>query len=109
MIEVVNKYKHVPTQDDVYIGRGSVLGNPFTGSKDIANTKAQFQVGSREEAIEAYRDYIRDKVRQGDAGVIAALNDIWRKAKKGKVHLVCFCKPKACHGDVIKEMVEEHL
>jgi hypothetical protein len=30
MITVVNKYKHTPTENDVYIGRGSALGNPFT-------------------------------------------------------------------------------
>lgn len=27
MINVVNKYKHQPTDNDVYIGRGSPLGN----------------------------------------------------------------------------------
>jgi len=39
MITVVNKYKHVPTRDDVYIGRGSILGNPYSSIKD-RDTKA---------------------------------------------------------------------
>ena len=54
MIQVVNKYQHTPTDADVYIGRGSSLGNPFTGSKELANTKAEFQCSCREEAIASY-------------------------------------------------------
>jgi len=30
-------------------------------------------------------------------------------AKTGDVNLVCFCKPKACHGDIIKKLIEEKL
>ena len=41
---------------DVYCGRGSIWGNPYT-HLPLGQTQAQFQVGSREEAIEAYEDW----------------------------------------------------
>lgn len=109
MIEVVNKHKHQPSSTDFYIGRGSVLGNPFTGSKELSNTKALFQADSREEAIALYRNWINQKIQQRDPTVVAALNLIYLMAKQDGVKLICYCKPQACHGDVIKELVEAKL
>ena len=69
---------------NIYIGRGSKWGNPFIIGKD----------GNREEVIRKYREYIM----QSDL-----LNDL--EELRGKV-LGCFCKPKACHGDVLVELLE---
>ena len=44
--KVVNKYKE---SYDVYIGRGSIWGNPFIIGKD----------GDRDEVIKKYEDYIK--------------------------------------------------
>lgn len=109
MINVVNKYKHQPTDNDVYIGRGSPLGNPFTGSKKLEDTKAEFQCASREEAIESYEDYLRLAISNKNNYICQELNKIHKMAKLGDVNLVCFCKPKDCHGDVIKRIIEEKL
>jgi hypothetical protein len=49
MIKVVNKYSHIPTSNDIYIGRGSILGNPYT-HLPIKNTKAFIQYKTREES-----------------------------------------------------------
>jgi hypothetical protein len=61
------------------------FGNPFT-----------VQQYSRERCIELYREYFAERM----------LNDpVFRTAVmllKGKV-LGCFCKPLACHGDVIAD------
>jgi hypothetical protein len=70
----------------VYIGRGSKWGNPFVIGKD----------GTREEVIDKYRVWIMSQP--------PLLNEI--QELKGKV-LGCFCKPKACHGDVIVELLEK--
>ena len=51
---VVNKYKE---DYDVYIGRGSYWGNPYTHIKD-KETKASFTVKTREESISKYREYL---------------------------------------------------
>ena len=75
---------------DFYIGRGSPFGNPFDYMK----------LGiTRTECIEMYRTWFYKK-----------LNDpVFRDRVlelKGKV-LGCFCKPDACHGDVIVEYLEK--
>jgi len=60
------------------------------------NTKAQFKVETREEAIEAYREWIMNQPH-----LLADLHEL-----KGKT-LCCFCKPKSCHGDVLAELADE--
>lgn len=78
---------------DVYIGRPSKWGNPFTHLKK--NTRAEFLVESREAAIEAYRKWIK---KQPD--LLEDLHEL-----KGKI-LACWCKPQACHGNVLAEMAD---
>ena len=86
MCEVVNKYK---SQYDVYIGRGSHWGNPFVIGKD----------GDRDQVIAKYKDLLKQRLRSGDVTRADLL------ALDGK-KLGCFCKPKACHGDVLVDAVE---
>ena len=91
---VVNKRK---SAFDVYIGRGSKWGNPFTYKQ--TGTKAKFVVPDRETAVESYREWIT----QGEGRhLLDSLHEL-----KGKV-LGCYCKPKACHGDVLVDLVERH-
>ncbi len=99
MITVVNKYKHTPTDNDVYIGRGSVLGNPFTSITD-RNTKAVF---ISDNPIEDFEKYLIEKIAEKDKKICDELNRIY---KMDTVNLVCFCEPKPCHGDIIKRVVE---
>jgi hypothetical protein len=89
---VVNKRKHVPTPDDVYIGRPSKWGNCFS---HMRGTLACFKASSREEAIAKYREWI---TQQPD--LMAALPNLAGKT------LVCWCKPASCHGDVLADLVE---
>jgi hypothetical protein len=110
MIKVVNKSKHfISSKEDVYVGRGSILGNPYTGSKDIINTKALFQCNSREEAIEKYKEYLLNEINNKNTQICDELNRIYLKAKNGNVNLVCYCAPLFCHGDFIKELIEIKL
>lgn len=83
MEKVVNLRKE---KYDVYIGRGSKWGNPFLVGKD----------GIREEVIEKYKQYILNK-----PDLLDSLGEL-----TGKV-LGCFCKPRACHGDVLLELLQE--
>ena len=73
MITVVNKYKHTPTENDVYIGRGSVLGNPFTSIQD-RQTKAEFICGSREESVDSFREYLLKKISEKDKRICDEFN-----------------------------------
>ncbi len=80
---------------DVYIGRPSKWGNPYAYKND-GSTLAKYVVNSRDEAIDAYREYIRN----GDGKPL--LDDLCEL--RGK-RLGCWCKPERCHGDVLAELV----
>ena len=73
---------------DVYIGRGSIWGNPFVIGRD----------GNRKEVIEKYRTWILS-----NEFLLNNLNEL--KGKK----IGCFCKPLACHGDVLVGLLENGL
>lgn len=79
---------------DVYIGRGrgSIWGNPFT-HKD--GTTARFKVESREEAVDAYRRWLWERIRTEGGPLIEQLAELAGKT------LGCWCHPQACHGDVL--------
>ena len=74
---------------DVYIGRGSKWGNPYTIGRD----------GNREEVIIKYERYM--VMRRND--LLNSLEEL-----KGK-RLGCWCAPKACHGDVLIKLIEVFL
>lgn len=69
---------------EVYIGRGGPWGNPFVVGKEH----------TRDEAVAKYRVYLWQRIEEQSVTIeqLARLH--------GKT-LVCFCKPKACHGDVL--------
>jgi hypothetical protein len=103
MIQVVNKYKHIPTSDDLQIGRPSPFGNPYS---HLPNTLAKYRVNTREEAVKSYENYL-PSAYHNDPKIYALIHEIAVRVMMGKnVNLVCYCKPKSCHGDVIKKFVE---
>lgn len=121
MIEVVNRRTAPPLREGELrfaIGRSSsglgpgevalhALANPYSFKE---GTTAQYRVTTREETIERYGAWLLAKVAQKDQAICGALNTIYRAAKAGrKVSLACFCAPKACHGHVVAELVEEKL
>lgn len=81
---------------DIYIGRPSKWGNPFTHK---TGTKAKYIVGSRQEAIDKYRQWLINQPK---------LVEKVKTELRGKV-LGCWCAPKACHGDVLVEVANGNL
>jgi len=78
----------------VFIGRGSIFGNPFVIGRD----------GDRDQVIEKYRRYLWiDFQRNGDPSKF--IRQLAIKAKLMDIILECFCAPKRCHGDVIVSAV----
>ena len=106
MIAVVNRYRHKPTDHDIYIGRGSPFGNPYS---HMDGTTAIYRVDTREEAIENYRVWFH-RERLNNVIVYSRLNKMiaWLM-RGGDINLVCTCAPKACHGDIIKQYLESVL
>ena len=78
------------SQYDVYIGRGSKWGNPFSHK---SGTKALYIVGSRDEAVASYKEWI-----QQQAHLMDSLHEL-----RGKT-LGCWCAPQSCHGDILVEL-----
>lgn len=64
---------------------------------------------SREESLARYGRWLGVKIASKDRAVCAALNEVWRAAKRGDVELECFCKPLACHADIVKRVVEHKV
>lgn len=89
---VVNRRKE---SEDVYIGRGSKWGNPYTHISG-KETLASLVVGSRDEAIDLYRKYILAR-----PDLLSCLPELRNK------RLGCYCSPLRCHGDVLIELLNE--
>ena len=99
---------HSSSKFNFYIGRGSPVGNPFT-HKSLGYTKAEFQLPTREKAIEAYEMYF-DAMYGTDENFTKYIDLIYAAYKTGEdVYLECYCKPKACHGDVIVDKLRCRL
>ncbi|QNR53887.1 hypothetical protein phiK7A1_099 [Pseudomonas phage phiK7A1] len=93
--QVVNKYKvNMSDPDIVYIGRGSIWGNPHEMIAVPKGNKDQ----ERHRVIAAYKQ------------------TLWRLITSGKItkemlialdgkRLACYCAPKSCHGDIIARAV----
>jgi hypothetical protein len=59
----------------------------------------------RERVILDYKVWLWERIKERGK-VFAELVRIKKLAERGDVHLICWCKPKACHGDVIRSCVE---
>lgn len=81
MPRLLNNRKHDIPPEAVYIGRPSRWGNPFP----VGDFK------SRQECLDAYAKWLYS---QPD------LVEAVKTELRGK-DLVCYCTPKACHGDLL--------
>lgn len=73
----------------VYCGRPSTLGNQYPLKNEA----------DRAAVLQQYREWLLFMVADNDEPVMDAL----RELKKDSV-LGCWCKPKACHCDIIVEI-----
>ena len=61
----------------------------------------------RTECIRMYMEWLSSKIDERDPDVIGELRRILEVSENGTAYLMCHCKPKACHGDVIMCMAED--
>ena len=90
---------------DVFIGRtrrGNRWSNPFTDQS--ADTLAAVRVGSRAEAIAAYRDWLTGV--RSVPGMTPPRRDQIIRELRGRV-LGCWCAPRSCHGDVLAAIAND--
>ncbi len=80
---------------DVYIGRGSKWGNPFS---HVRESTAAWIVSSRAEAVAKHREWIMAQKR-----LLADLHEL-----KGKILGCPGCNPdvQLCHGHILAELAD---
>ena len=107
-IEVVNKHQLSPEEQKkcIYIGRGSPLGNPYK-----VKPYGPYDRGA---TLELYEEHLRGALIRRLPRVVASMQLIEDRVLSGEtVRLMCFCKQAgrdvACHGDVIKKIIEERI
>ena len=84
---------------NIYIGRGSALGNPFPMKGE----------SERDKVCDQYAEYFYEKVKKNGALKNEVIR-IFRLLRSGNnVNIQCFCAPRRCHGDTIKQFIEQHL
>lgn len=95
---MINNRKLVNIRRDrceVFIGRGSKWGNPYTVVKN--SVKGPMECLDRVEAIQKYKQWITE----GDGKhLLRDLDELKDKT------LGCYCWPLPCHGQVLLRLVE---
>jgi hypothetical protein len=87
---------------DVYIGRGSPFGNPFSHLPDGVSKYPTIRTGSKEGSVAMYRLWLTT-----DYHVVG-----WTKPSKAAIAglagktLGCHCISGPCHGHVLVELLE---
>lgn len=87
-MKILNKATDTLTENCVYIGRPSKWGNPYRSGID----------GTKAEVIQKYKEYLYSSPE-----LMASLHELVGK------DLVCWCKPRPCHGDVLMQAVLEYM
>lgn len=99
-IEVLNFYtlKKIIPENGVYIGRAnkghSLIGSKFANPFPMKNQSEE----ERQRVVNEYKTWVWQQVLDKKITKEDLLN-----LKNQK--LVCYCAPKACHGDVLKDLV----
>lgn len=102
-IEICNlRFNKMEFEYDIRVDRyNKVLGNRFI----MENENDRFIV------INKYRDWFYNEVFVNKNEVV--LNELRRLykiyMKYGKLRLFCWCYPKACHSEVIREFLERYI
>ena len=104
-LNVINGYREsFEGEGIVYIGRQnwnlglpkSLLANPFRVNDNC----------DRQMAVQKYRTWLWERIQERGL-VWDELNWLADKVEAGEdISLSCYCAPKACHGDIVKNAVE---
>lgn len=91
---------------NIYIGRAGVVfikGSRFPKTtSNFANPYKIGKDGTREQVIQKYKIYIKEKLKNDDSLQKELIG------MKGK-NLGCWCFPEPCHGNVLLELIDEYI
>lgn len=95
-MEITVRNKKNWTGEGFYVGRPSPLSNPFRIEGDQ----------TREIVLHRYGVMLKRAIQKRDAQIITALQNIEAYLiEHGKCNLICYCSPKPCHADLIKQVL----
>ncbi len=94
MITIVNRKNW--RGENIYVGRPTVLGNPFVIGKD----------GDRATVIASYRRWLWNEIQGGAGPVFDEIHRLANLAKTQDIILACWCFPEQCHAAVVKAAIE---
>ena len=94
VVTVVNRRDYTG-KDAHYVGRPTVLGNPFTVKQHGHGV-----------CIEMYKNWLNLQYFTNNQAVIRELMKLAKELKdNGEIMLSCWCAPNPCHADVIGEAI----
>lgn len=100
-IKICNLRTQNPTEIyDVRVDRTSILGNPF-----YMKTEAD-----RDAVCNQYQVYFDNKIKANDEAFMSELSRLlmtWEEY--GQLNLFCWCAPKRCHAETIKNYLEKTI
>lgn len=101
MIEICNlRYENIKFDYNIKVDRSSILGNKFYMKSEA----------DRDKVCELYKDYFYNKVKNNDLEFMNELRRLYKIYKKyGKLRLFCWCAPKRCHSETIKDFLEKYI
>jgi hypothetical protein len=129
-IHILNKKTYNPVTQQpwidqarvIYVGRPSILGNPYYHEKAIPSWSVDgylivtTRVATREDAVQRYGSWLRMHLETWRTAPNACASQVWReilriaelikKEPDQEWGLMCWCSPDACHADVIKRAIE---
>lgn len=92
------------SEHNVYIGRGGVVfvdGKRFPPRNSEWCNPFHLKGSTREKVIRDYEDHMRARLAREESLAERLVREL-----KGK-RLGCWCKPQACHGDVLIKLIKE--
>lgn len=103
MIIVDHVHKKEPCKNciDIYIGRPSILSNPFPITS----------YDNRKESLRKFKIYLKQQIilRTKVYHELRRIQILEEKNPNKIIRLLCFCKPLPCHGDILVQKLETKM
>lgn len=99
MIKVVHCFKCDSSIPTFYVGRGKIPQD-FMIPTGLGNPQPIDSNFSRDRAIEIFGDKLNSGCFDEQ---VKALYSNWKNLCFKEIQIACWCAPKSCHGELIKE------
>lgn len=102
MIQIKNlRRDSIQFEYDVRVDRANkILGNKFIMNNEL----------ERDKVCDEYEAWFNEQITKQNELVLNELRRLYKIYKKyGKLNLFCWCAPKRCHAETIKNFLEKYI